>query len=252
MVADTYKELFMKHNKPWLQNQLYEVFTPRTLFLYRNEILDQFQEVMGEIPAELSGDDIDEEDDIAPDYDDEDQNNNSQLQKQKKLFKKEDVEKVVKKTTPITRAIIKYWVIRARFRQKVTIEVTKVVDYLRKPYCLFCRTTSGLKVEIVNNIEDLFYKFLRQKKQNMITYKIVDWQRFFAKNGSTRTLCLSCQSKIEAFNADLKRKLNKNEVIEEDGDDIKDEEDDHKQQLDPKDKIRAISEGAKRVIRFWH
>lgn len=42
IVADSYRELFMKHNKPWMQEQLYEIFTPRTLFLYRDQILDQF------------------------------------------------------------------------------------------------------------------------------------------------------------------------------------------------------------------
>ena len=49
IVADTYRELFMKHNKPWMQEQIYEIFTPRTLFMYRDEILEQFQKVMGDL-----------------------------------------------------------------------------------------------------------------------------------------------------------------------------------------------------------
>ncbi len=40
IVANTFRELFMKYNKPWMQEQLYEVFTPRTLFLYRKDIID--------------------------------------------------------------------------------------------------------------------------------------------------------------------------------------------------------------------
>lgn len=42
IVAESYRELFMKNNKPWMQEQLYEIFTPRTLFLYRDQILDEF------------------------------------------------------------------------------------------------------------------------------------------------------------------------------------------------------------------
>ncbi len=40
IVAETFRELFMKHNKPWVQEQIYEIFTPRTLFMHRDKILD--------------------------------------------------------------------------------------------------------------------------------------------------------------------------------------------------------------------
>jgi hypothetical protein len=39
MIAETFRDLFMKHNKPWVQEQIYEIFTPRTLFLHRDQIL---------------------------------------------------------------------------------------------------------------------------------------------------------------------------------------------------------------------
>jgi hypothetical protein len=42
MIAKTFRETFMRLNKPWLRDNMHEIFTPRTLFLYRKEIIDQF------------------------------------------------------------------------------------------------------------------------------------------------------------------------------------------------------------------
>ena len=56
IVAETFRELFMKQNKPWVQEQIYEIFTPRTLFMHRDKILDQFRKVMGDLKPNLSTD----------------------------------------------------------------------------------------------------------------------------------------------------------------------------------------------------
>ena len=56
MVAETFRDLFMKHNKPWVQEQIYEIFTPRTLFLHREEILNQFKKIMGNMQPDISTD----------------------------------------------------------------------------------------------------------------------------------------------------------------------------------------------------
>ena len=114
IVANTYREMFMKHNKPWLKTQLYEIFTPRTLFVYRDEIIDQLQDVMGDIQVDISGDDIEkeEEKDLIEDQEEEE----ALLQGNKGKYKEEDLLKVKKKASPITQAIIKFWIMRARFR----------------------------------------------------------------------------------------------------------------------------------------
>lgn len=195
----------MRHNKPWLHSQLYEIFTPRTLFLYRDQIIDQLRDVMGDIKVDIIGDDIEKEEEKERIEDEEEE---ALLGANKYTFKKEDLDKVRKKASPLTQAIIKFWIMRARFRQKVTLELQKVVDMMRKPHCLFCRTTQGVKVEIINNVEDLFYRFLKAKKQNLVSYKIVDWQRYFVKKGSTRTICTSCHRGIELYNKEIVAKLN--------------------------------------------
>ena len=47
IVARTVREKFIKYNKPWLRDNMHEIFTPRTLFLYRKEIINQFEKVVG-------------------------------------------------------------------------------------------------------------------------------------------------------------------------------------------------------------
>ena len=66
-----------------------------------------------------------------------------------KVRKKEEYDWVKNNDTPITRAIIKFWIIRARFRQKVRLQVTQILDYMLKPNCLYCRTVFGLRVELI-------------------------------------------------------------------------------------------------------
>jgi hypothetical protein len=205
IIAESYRELFMKNNKPWMQEQLYEIFTPRTLFLYRDQILDQFQKVMGELDPVLSDDEQGEKDSsLDSDIVDTD-SFEDETKKKKGPEKVEELRWVQDNDTPMTRAIIKFWIMRARFRQKARMEVQPIIDFMRKPFCLYCRTIYGLKVELIQNIEDLFNQFLHIKKQNLVQYKIVDWQRYFAKNASTRTICQDCHREIELYHIKLKK-----------------------------------------------
>lgn len=194
IVAETFRELFMKHNKPWVQEQIYEIFTPRTLFMHREKILDQFKKVMGDLKANLSTDNEDSKNVGEDGYQSQDLEDET---KKKKEFKQEELDWVKMNDSPMTRAIIKFWIIRARFKQKVRFQVQHLIDYMRKPYCLYCRTVYGLKVELMQNVEDLFFSFLKKRKTDLLNYKIVDWQKYFIRNCSTRTLCHDCHREIE-------------------------------------------------------
>jgi hypothetical protein len=150
LVAETFRELFMKHNKPWVQEQIYEIFTPRTLFVYRDQILDQFKKVMGDMKPNLSTD-LELSQDEVPDSSalDESCLLDEKQKNKMKIRKKEEFDWVKNNDTPITRAIIKFWIIRVRFRQKVRLQVTQILDYMLKPNCLYCRTVFGLRVELI-------------------------------------------------------------------------------------------------------
>jgi len=117
--------------------------------------------------------------------------------KKKKEFKQEELDWVKNNDTPMTRAIIKFWVIRSRYRQKVRFQIQHIIDYMRKPYCLYCRTVYGLKVELMQNIEDLFFSFLKKRKTELVNYKIVYWQKYFVRHCTTRSFCHDSHREIE-------------------------------------------------------
>jgi hypothetical protein len=61
----------------------------------------------------------------------------------------------------------------------------------------------------MQNIEDLFFAFLKKKKTDLVNYRIVDWQRYFAKYCTTRTICQDCHREIEQHHVELKKALRK-------------------------------------------
>ena len=113
IVAETFRELFMKQNKPWVQEQIYEIFTPRTLFMHRDKILDQFKKVMGDLKPNLSTDNEELKNVGEDGYQSQDLEDET---KKKKEFKQEELDWVKNNDTPMTRAIIKFWIIRARYK----------------------------------------------------------------------------------------------------------------------------------------
>jgi hypothetical protein len=173
--------------------------------MHRDKILDQFKKVMGDLKPNLSSDEDDSKLSIGEEGFDSD--NLEDETKKKKVAKKEELDWVKMNDTPMTRAIIKFWIIRARYKQKVRLQVEHIIDYMRKPYCLYCRTVYGLKVELMQNIEDLFYAFLKKRKADLLNYRIVDWQKYFVKYCSTRTICQDCHREIEIHHMQLKKRL---------------------------------------------
>lgn len=100
---------------------MHEVFTPRTLFLYRKDIIDQFKKVMGDVEPDLSLNSVDSA--ASDDKKVEKFDTSTSLEdvtKKKKKVKEAKPEVVLnyirKNDTPLTRAIIKYWILRARFK----------------------------------------------------------------------------------------------------------------------------------------
>lgn len=39
VIAQTFRDLFMRYNKPWVVETMHEIFTPRTLFIHRKDII---------------------------------------------------------------------------------------------------------------------------------------------------------------------------------------------------------------------
>ena len=78
--------------------------------------------------------------------------------------------------------------------------------------CLFCRTQYGLRVEVMESLEDMFFDFLEVTQSTIGDYKYQQWIRYFKKYASFRTTCYNCYEKLEiAYRANRRkiRKMNK-------------------------------------------
>ena len=56
VMAENFKELFLTYNKPWLRENIQEVFTPRTLFEHKKTIAEEFQKILGPLSPNISED----------------------------------------------------------------------------------------------------------------------------------------------------------------------------------------------------
>ena len=124
LVAQTYRDLFLKYNKPWMQSRCMRSSLPRPCSPTVRTSLLSSHKVMGDLAPDISVSEKgkkDEEDSnflLSDDNDDEDIKQKKQAQK----VKNEQEKQIVKENTSVTsKAIIKFWIIRARLKQKVRI-----------------------------------------------------------------------------------------------------------------------------------
>mmetsp|Transcript_9638 Transcript_9638/g.9304 ORF Transcript_9638/g.9304 Transcript_9638/m.9304 type:complete len:233 (+) Transcript_9638:3628-4326(+) len=138
--------------------------------------------------------------------------NEKELRRKRKEYDEKRAAQVRMNISDKSRAIIKFWIIRARIKQKVTIQVNRIIEGKIQPNCLYCGASFGLRVELIQNIENLFYSFLQEGNYTLADYDALQWQAYFSEFGSFRTLCLDCIEYIDRYNARVKRELRKQEA----------------------------------------
>lgn len=67
-------------------------------------------------------------------------------------------------------------------------------------YCIYCGLSFGLKVELIQNIEDIFFDFLEDTGYSILDYDVFDWQAYFKEVASFRTICINCSEAIVRAN----------------------------------------------------
>ena len=55
-MAESFRQLFLTYNRPWLRDNIHEIFSPRTLFEHKNTIIEQFGKILGPLDPEVSTD----------------------------------------------------------------------------------------------------------------------------------------------------------------------------------------------------
>lgn len=190
VAASTFRDMFLTYNKPWLQGQLHEVFTPRTLFLYRKEIIEQFRAVMDDIAPDISfsedhKSESEEQSEVTDSdssleeksrrggrtgrrhkMDDGDQLSTSKLLTSGRPATKEDLARLRQRLNASTAAIARYWLTRSRFVATLRVQVQSVIDLRIEEACTFCGTTEYLTAELLQDLEALFHEFLVNTGEN--------------------------------------------------------------------------------------
>jgi len=99
--------------------------------------------------------------------------------------------------TPVSKAVIKYWLLRMRFLRHLRLQVQGTIDLNIQSECLFCRYRYGLQVELMQSLEDMFFDYLELVGATVANYDYIKWIRHFKKEARYRTTCISCTEKIE-------------------------------------------------------
>ena len=79
---------------------------------------------------------------------------------------------------------------------KVKSQIGGILEKITAAECDFCQSRWGLKCEPINNIEILFYRFLRKFGYSRDHWSVDDWQNYFAQHSVIRTLCYECYEEI--------------------------------------------------------
>ena len=55
------------------------------------------------------------------------------------------------------------------------IQVSDIIEENLTNYCIFCRLSFGLKVELIQNMEDIFFDFLEATGCTITDYEEYEW-----------------------------------------------------------------------------
>jgi hypothetical protein len=174
-----FKKFFVYKNQHWLKGNLSEVFTPRTSKLYRPQIIGKLLKLNG---GSMKQDMFKEDRDLIVKMEGHDP---------KQVLKDE----TRKRMGAHTKEMLLMWHARAARIQKVREAVAGLIELQTQGKCFFCGKDWGLRAELIENIDDLFEKFLDDVKPDMTRWQ-GPWQEYFEKHAHLRTLCFRCQDEL--------------------------------------------------------
>ena len=70
-----------------------------------------------------------------------------------------------------------------------------------------------MKVELIENLEDLFYAYLQESGETIGTYNYQMWVKYFSRTATYQTTCYNCNEKEVGYRLGRKR-IRKQERIE--------------------------------------
>ena len=121
---------------------------------------------------------------------------------------------LVDKVSVVSKLVIRYWILRTKWLRQLRVLTKTMVDQNIQSECLFCRSQYGLKVEIMESLEDLFYAYLQESGETIGNYNYQMWVKYVTKKATYRTSCYTCYEKIEVGYRLERKRIRKQERID--------------------------------------
>jgi hypothetical protein len=188
ITSETFRYKFMNYNRAWLVQQLPSILTPRTLRRSRPYLVNQLQRILSTKRGDISSD------------------------------SDEDMQErfgAVALTAP-SRAIIRWWLEKARLRLRLREIIQPLVIKARAAQCQTCLSRKQLQVDYLISIEDMYEQYLEENpEQKDAELDQIAWKTFWMKRQEYKTTCLPCIAKQK----ELERTQRVQGVYDSDSDD---------------------------------
>ena len=182
---ESFREMFIKKNKNWLNDNISSILSPSTIFRHRAKLLNLFNKMGYELKQ-------------YKEY----VNSMKQFREKKNIMYSMDAHErdhFRDNMSTSFQNILKMWLARARRLRIIRSEIAGVLEQSCEPECSFCGCKWGLKCESIGNVEDIFEQFLNSKPEGNYSteyWKTADWQKFFLDHAALRTSCYDCLKEI--------------------------------------------------------
>ena len=165
ITSETFRYKFLNYNRTWLINQLPQLLTPRTLRRSRPYLINQFARIINA-----------RRDDISDDSDKEDRGFGP-----------------VALSAP-SRAIIRWWLGKARRRLRLKTIIDPLVRRARGAECEQCLSRKKLQIEYEVDVDEMAARYDATYPGDE-EVDAVQWKSFWMNNQRYHTICLACMTK---------------------------------------------------------
>lgn len=167
------------------------VLSPHSVYKHRRALLGSVQKVYGELnpPSEAEAGQSSPPEPLR-------RANSNFVEVSLDLREKESIRKNL---NDCVISLMRQWTARCRRLVLLRSQVGGIMEKHCQPYCQYCGLDWGLQCESIDNVEDVFVAFIHKtyKRPQYDSWKINEWQNYFERSVTFRTLCGKCYESIK-------------------------------------------------------
>ena len=183
LILEMTRKQFVNNNKKWLQNVISDIITPRTLILNKEKIIKVLKKKYKEREPDV---DLESMKFYSPHQSLEESYESNE-------FQEEFTNKLEAK--PKIKDILTIWKRRAKLEVELKQQIILIVIDMKTKHCEKCGGIVSLSSEYHGDLLKLFFSFLKETRQKILTYDIMMFKKYFIKYGQKdiHTLCINCK-----------------------------------------------------------